>query len=350
MSSNHRLRFSYDGKLYSVYGRTLSEVYEKKARKLIELKLGSPSNMTLADWTAKCLPLYKVGVTEGSYKTIESRIKREILWHIGSRPIKTITPEMCQYVLNEQKGRSRSYIDKVAGDLKFLFRHAVGNGLIQKDPTSLLVKPRGTYSPRRALSPEERKTAESVIASDPRYLLFGLMLYCGCRPSEAAECKGSDISLMDDVFLLHIRGTKTALSDRFVPVPDILFQQIKNTPKTAYIARNRNGKPYTEKTRPNLWKSFWRECNRKAGCKTYRNQLLPPYPFPEDLTAYCLRHEYCTNLARLGVDIRTAQKLMGHSTITMTADIYTHVENDALKAAAKLLEVATSVATEPRNR
>ena len=64
---------------------------------------------------------------------------------------------------------------------------------------------------------------------------------------------------------------------------------------------------------------------------------MEPYTFAADLTPYCLRHEYCTNLARLGVDIRTAQRLMGHSTITLTADIYTHVEADAIRAAADIL-------------
>lgn len=334
MKYKHRHRFSFAGKRYNVYGNTLAEVYEKKAQKLSELK-GAAASISLSDWSGKCLALYKVGVTDASFRTIENRIEREILNQIGSRPLRNITPEMCQYVLNLQKGRSKSYIDKVHGDLRFLFKHAVGNGLVTKDPTAMLVKPKGTYHPRRALTAEERQVCEKVIASDRRYLLFGLMLYCGCRPSEASTCKGSDLVERNGVHLLHIRGTKTVLSDRFVPVPNVLYRQLKNT---GYLAMNTNGKPYTEKTRPNLWKSFWRECNRQAGCKTYRNQLLPPYPFPGDISAYCLRHEYCTDLARKGVDIRTAQKLMGHSTITLTADIYTHVDHDALTSAAKILD------------
>ena len=337
MKYKHRLRFTYDGRRFNVYGNTLAEVYEKKAEKMAALKAGTPSGMTVAAWAAKCLPLYKVGVSDGSYATIENRINREILTHIGSRQLKDVTPEVCQYVLNQQKGRSKSYIDKVHGDLRFLFRHAVGNGLLQKDPTTMIAKPRGTYTPRRALTPDERATAEKVIASDPRYVLFGLMLYCGCRPSEAAKCKGNDIIVSNGVYMLHVRGEKTALSDRFVPIPDKLYRLIKNTPKSAILASNRSGKPYTEKTRPNLWRSFWNECNRQSGCKTYRNQLMEPYTFAADLTPYCLRHEYCTNLARLGVDIRTAQRLMGHSTITLTADIYTHVEADAIRAAADIL-------------
>ena len=51
------------------------------------------------------------------------------------------------------------------------------------------------------------------------------------------------------------------------------------------------------------------------------------------------RHTYATTLYRAGVDLRTAQKLMGHSSIQVTADIYTHLEQeDSLHVADKLNE------------
>lgn len=45
-------------------------------------------------------------------------------------------------------------------------------------------------------------------------------------------------------------------------------------------------------------------------------------------------HTFCTNLAKANVDIRTAQRLMGHSNIQMTANIYTHVDNSQIQVAA----------------
>ena len=52
-----------------------------------------------------------------------------------------------------------------------------------------------------------------------------------------------------------------------------------------------------------------------------------------------LRHTYATTLYRARVDLRTAQKLMGHSSIQVTADIYTHLEQeDSLHVADKLNE------------
>ena len=74
------------------------------------------------------------------------------------------------------------------------------------------------------------------------------------------------------------------------------------------------------------------------GCRTYRNALIPPYPLRDSFVPYELRHTYCSDLAKRGVDIRVAQKLMGHSSISITADIYTHVQDEqVLSDAAKIL-------------
>lgn len=52
-----------------------------------------------------------------------------------------------------------------------------------------------------------------------------------------------------------------------------------------------------------------------------------------------LRHTYATTLYRAGVDLRTAQQLLGHATIQMTAEIYTHLEaEDSLKAVHRIDE------------
>ena len=52
---------------------------------------------------------------------------------------------------------------------------------------------------------------------------------------------------------------------------------------------------------------------------------------------YTVRHSYATCLYHAGVDLRTAQQLLGHASIEMTARIYTHLEaEDGLKVSGKL--------------
>ena len=75
----------------------------------------------------------------------------------------------------------------------------------------------------------------------------------------------------------------------------------------------------------------------------YRNQLIAPYPLADDFVPYNLRHTYCTGLQKKGIDIRTAQYLMGHSDISLTANIYTHADNSTILEAAKLINIAEGV-------
>lgn len=163
------------------------------------------------------------------------------------------------------------------------------------------------------------------------------MLFCGCRPSEAAECMGKDIKTKQGVPMLHIRGTKTKNADRMVPIPTELYRLIKDTPEHEYIACYTTGGMIKYDNRKRLWKSFTRQLNIHMGCKVYRNELIPPYPLAEDLTPYCLRHEYCTELFRRGIDIRVAQYLMGHSDIHLTANVYTNLGQDDVLSCAETI-------------
>ena len=56
-----------------------------------------------------------------------------------------------------------------------------------------------------------------------------------------------------------------------------------------------------------------------------------------------LRHTYATMLYHAGVDIKTAQYLLGHASIQMTMEIYTHLDTEKTKTAAKKLNDFISV-------
>lgn len=348
----YRKRFRYKGRTYSVYANSLVELGKKYADKLNALENDAETvggSMLISTWAERCIEAYKTGQKEPTRKTYIRRVRHCILEHIGSKTVEDITPMELQEVLNLQAGNSKTQINEVYQALRFLFSHAVENRLRKDDPTLYLVKPAGTHHGRRALTAYERNAVLQVGKTDRRYYLYLLMLLCGCRPSEAAECQGRDIFLEDGCWMLHIRGTKTARADRIVPLPDELVDLVGSTPKFEYIAETRAGMKITNFDR--LWHSFKRQLNLFMGCKTYRNELIPPYPVAPDLVPYCFRHEYCSDLARKGIDIRTAQKLMGHSTIQMTANIYTHVERNDILAAAKILnESPTQVATISDNR
>lgn len=342
-------QITIDGKAFKVRADTLAELSEKieaKKREARELLDRSGGNMRLKDWAEECVETYKVGQKPNTRKAFMYLLRHCILEQIGEMRLKDIRPIHCQKVLNAQAGNSKRQINEVYNQLQFLFRHATDNGLILRNPAVNLERPIGTKTSRRALTPYERRVLVKVIPTDPRFTFFALMLYAGCRPSEAEHVTGRDVEMVDGFRMLHIRGTKTAQSDRLVPIVPELWELIKNIPKDRLLATSAHGAPMTPSNRRHAWKALRRAMNLAMGCRVYRNQLVPPYPLAEDLVPYCLRHEYCTDLARRGVDIRIAQRLMGHADIKMTANIYTNLDrSDIVQAARMLVPVDTQVDT-----
>lgn len=343
MSKKYKYRkdFRVDGKKYIVYANTKKELIEKETRRRMEIENDDyqiDSSMLLRSWAVRCVETYKTKQKDITRKKYVARMNHCILEHIGDMRLKDIKPLHCQQVLNRQSGNSKTQVNEVYQMLRFLFRHAVANELLKKDPTANIIKPDFTVGHRRALTSTEREYFIRVGLTDRRYYYYMLMLFCGCRPSEAEKAMGCDIRILSNGLpALHIRGTKTGNSDRVVPVPPEFYEHIRRVPADEPIAMTARGGRITENNRTRIWDSFTRQINIAMGCKMYRNALVPPFPLAPDLVPYCLRHEYCTELARRGIDVRIAQKLMGHSDIQLTANIYTNLNNEDIADVAEML-------------
>ncbi len=86
-----------------------------------------------------------------------------------------------------------------------------------------------------------------------------------------------------------------------------------------------------------LWKGFCRDLDIYMGAEVYRNRIIKSVLAP-DLSPYCLRHTFCTDLQRAGVPINVAKELMGHADIQTTANIYTHRDQNTLHGSMALLD------------
>ena len=337
----YKRTFTFDDKRYWVYADTQAELYTKMANKLRDLEEGKvriTGNTTVRAWAKECIETYKPDVSDDYRSEMLWRLEKHVFDAIGSRPIKKIRPVELQAILSDQAGMSESHIKKLHQEICFIFRKAYENNLIVRDPSENLVRPKGYKRTRRSITDREREHLLSVCDKDPRFVLFLLMLFCGCRSKEAYHVQGLDIQTIDGTHMLHIRGTKTENSDRYVPLPDYLYERIKDTPKFAFVATTDYGSTHTKTSYRRLVERLKREMNLSMGCRTYRNQLIPPYPLAADFVPYMLRHTYCTDLQKKGVDVRTAQYLMGHSDISVTANIYTHIDLDQVKVAADLID------------
>ena len=325
-----RKSFTFNGKRYYAYGDTEADVEAKLQLKRQSVERNTVlynGEMTVKQWADRAVPIYKTGQADITRKKYVNRMNHCIIESIGHMKLRQVLPIHLQQVINAQAGKSKRHINEVHQQIRFLFKTAHQNGLIESDPSEGIAKPQGKSGTRRAITAQERNALIEV-CKDDRYMMFLLMLYCGLRPSEAMEAKGSDIIYRNGKAFLHVRGTKTKNADRTVPIPDVLMKRLTSKRKHQYLA-DHDGKKHTRTSYDRLTKRLYREMNLAMGATTYRNALTSQ-PLASDFTPYCLRHTYCSDLAKMGVDIRTAQKLMGHSDITLTANIYTHVDYDQL--------------------
>ena len=67
-------------------------------------------------------------------------------------------------------------------------------------------------------------------------------------------------------------------------------------------------------------------------CMQRRHPTINGQVFPR-VTPHVLRHTFCTNMQRAGIDVKSLQYLMGHSSVSVTLDIYTHTNYDAVQEA-----------------
>jgi len=366
-----------DGVRHDLSANSKKELQEKMEKLKRQIDDGyaplRSSSVTVKKWLDICLSQYKADVTEQTLTGYRSKANSWIIPVIGHLKLKDVKPIHCQQVMNNMQGKASDTIKKVRQIMFFCFDKAVDNHLIKDNPSARISAPKGYKSTHRAITEHERiiilQTVENRLHSDYkapdsryknnnnneqyRYVYFLFMLLCGCRPSEVAEIQERDIETVDDMKRLHIRGTKTDNADRYVPIPDYLIERIPpvSSPYNYLFTNNRGGK-LSASNRQALWRTFRRDLNITAGCKVYRNALVPPYPIASDLEPYCLRHTYCSDLQKSGVDVRQAQYLMGHSDITLTANIYTHQDSETLADVSEKVRnlgknVGTNVGTKP---
>lgn len=274
----------------------------------------SPACCSVSEWGKEAVRLYKSNLSDRTVAGYLSTMKAGVLDYIGEYSLSEITPDLLQSTLNKQRGQSVRQISMVYQIMQFIFRTAYRQKLLASDPSVDLVKPHGRRRhARRALTDDERRAFLSVTSeldAEHPLFLFVIMYYTGLRPSEVIRLVGSDVMKLDERNVLRVRGEKTDAADRYVPIPDVLFNLLSNVRPDRLIAR-KNEHMFDKNDYDNAGRML-RRWMKKAGIVS-------------DFCPYMLRHDYCTRLKKQGVSLRDAQYLMGHSKISITAEIYTHV-------------------------
>jgi len=298
------------------------------------------SKSTVEKWALEWLKTYKKDkVGQGTYDDYKQKINNIIIPAIGFLPLSEIKQYQLQGILNMQNG-SKSNAKKIKNTIEQIFSTAEINGLINRNPAIGLELPKLTDGKRRSITEEEREVILKVANYHRAGLWIKIMLYCGLRPSEAIVLNRTDIDIKNKFISVtkalelktgKIKSPKTASGYRKAPIPDILINDLKQLNCIGPIfTQPTTGKQHTGESMRCMWESFKRAMNIEMGAKVYRNQIKKEdEKVAADLTPYCLRHTYGTDLQNAGVPINVAKYLMGHSDIAVTANIYTHHTEEA---------------------
>ena len=288
--------------------------------------------------------------TRESYRTA---LNKDLFPVFGNRMLRAISSMELQTFLNGYAGRSGTKVTVLLAALRGIFASAKADRLIAEDPTASLTRPTTTKAaPKSALTEAQRQALVSVCSSHPDGHYLALMYYLGVRPGEARGLQWQDIDWQAS--LVHVvrdidykAGTqagalKTEASRRDVPLPEPLaaiLRPLRDLPYT-YIAHAQSSpaRPLAKTVAERLWVELMAAAGlvEPAASNAYRDGD-PRAHWKPVITPHALRHNYITMCWESGFDVYETMRLVGHTSIATTMNIYTHLSTAQLeKTAAKL--------------
>ena len=290
--------------------------------------------------------------SRNSYRTI---FNKHLLPAFGLRHLRAISAMELQTFINTFVGSSKSQITVAIGTLKAIFASAYAEGIIDRDPTVSLIRPKAKKkTERRALTAQETENVLATIQRHENGLYLAVLYYLGLRRGEALGLQWGDFDFEED--LVHIQrdidycgstacdgALKTQAADRYVPIPGELramLVKVRSFPNQ-YVFHTEEGKPWSQTSFKRIWISLMADAycveDREVDSDTCRKNDIVKRLKPT-LTPHYFRHNYATLLFEAGVDPLTAMKIMGHSDYQTTANIYTHLNSEMMRKSSMDME------------
>lgn len=125
----------------------------------------------------------------------------------------------------------------------------------------------------------------------------------------------------------HIEKPKTAAGVRTVPISEKIIDALKEyrkVIKSTMVCPSVSGSMMSERASKCAWMSYIHYLNIQAGGRV-ASRSRAKLSVIDNITPHMFRHKYATLLYKAGVDVKSAQRFLGHADINMTLKIYTHL-------------------------
>ena len=302
--------------------------YDKK------LRINAGRNVTfekLLDEWKESLPY--TGLKPNTVKRYTTIIEKHLKPTLGHLPLKQITPRMLQHFLNQQK-LGYSSLNSMCTVMKKSFRYAVVMCEYLETSPAIYVRPPKEIKEVTEEEPFSRDDLDRIFerfADNDFAIAIYLAYYAGLRIGECCSLTWRDVDLKSNE--LHIHTTlvnsdgwmiqpipKSRRSIRTVQISKKLHDHLETArflmnknrfkygpyyEESGFVVRHDNGSGIT----PDNIRYFNRWCKETLGHGSF----------------HTLRHTYATNLLEGGADIELVSKQLGHASISVTAQVYSHV-------------------------
>lgn len=287
-------RYYENGKQHTLTSKTKADCLKRLKEVTQRLKPKNyKKNITYEAWLKLWYENYKKPFistsTKSSYKVC---IKNHITKEFKNLNLKSINSLDIMKCLNTIKKPRQKEITK--NIIVASLRNAFKNNYINNRCFENIILKKCKSKERKILLKKDEQKLLAILDNECKNAVI-CYLNTGCRLSELFNINENDIDRKANT--IHIRGTKTTNSDRYIP----LLPKIKNL------------LPLNISIKKNTLQHRFKDATKKLNL---------------NLSIHDLRHTFATRCAEKGVNIKIVQKWLGHSKYSTTADIYTHLTSE----------------------
>lgn len=340
-----------------VGGRTKKEA-EAALRKAIEEynnvgKVFKPSDISVSDYLDYFVSNYvELNLRENSQRARKHIIKNHIKPALGQYQLISLNPQVLQALITDKsKKYSRNYVSMIYTTLSLALKLACEWEFMQVNPMNKVKMPKKTEDEMvkkvKTLSTEEIEQSLKRLKGTHHYIPFQIALHTGMRAGEIAALQWTDIDFINRTIDVNKRldfrasvqkweflPPKTESSIRKIAIGKELIsilreharQQKENRLKYGeyytsndFICTKENGEPVTTKTISRMSKIIKRDLKI-------------------DFNFHMLRHTHASLLLESGAPHKIVQERLGHSSVAITMDIYSHTSSDFQKTSVDNFE------------
>lgn len=261
--------------------------------------------------------------------------------YIGNMIIGDVKLVHCQNIINQlhNQGKSMKTIKLVKAILYDLFKYATLNYIIPINPVSENLKlPKGNQKEPRVLTIEEQEMLLDKRSDTENGYVYSFILQTGLRFGEVMALKWEDIDYENECIVLRNNAYFDQANKEYIfysPKSESGYRNIPLTKKALMILRKKKEAIAKVKCVDYRYIGcvFLNERGTLSLASRYNKDLkkfAKDYEI-ESFSLHSLRHTFATRCIEAGMKPKTLQKILGHSNISITMNLYVHVTDEERK-------------------